>query len=436
MAAILVALGAAVALAAFGGPNSHVLDPTTDPISAHAIASLRAEGFGRARTPIKHIIIFVRENHSFDNLFGRFPGVIGTRYYSHNGTLRKAITTPLRVHDIGHDASSVTTGVDGGRMDHFYENAYAIQKGRDIADSEYANWEIPDYWSYATRYALADMFFSYLGTSYPNHLFSISGVTHHTSDNPYVPKHTVLSWGCDAPAGTHIAQTIAGVSRNIFPCFNNTTLADEANQAGVSWAYYASTRGQFGYIWSSLDGVRHIRYSHQWQTNVRSYPTFLQDVKNGQLPQISWLTMDLRYSDHPPASMCDSQNMAATYINAVMKSAYWKNTAIILTWDDFGGFFDHVRPPVVDGAMMGPRVPTIMLSPFARPHFIDNTQYDFRSILTFVESTFNLPHTDDFYRSVNNLNGMLNFKQSPQPPLILSQLSCTAMTQEGKAIGY
>jgi phospholipase C len=381
----------------------------------------------QGKTPIKHIIIMVRENHSFDNLFGRFPGADGTTMAHIGDKVAPLNITPIHTpHDLGHAGNSVAAAIDGGKMDDFYLEYNAIQNGVDIADSQYLGGEVPDYWAYARRFGLADHFFSTVpASSFPNHLVTITGQWLNTYNNPDVPNSALnKSWGCDADPRTMVAWTSHGVSGTSRPCFDTTTIADEANAARVSWKYYAPPMGTFGYIWSTFDDIRHIRYSRQWQTNVPRTRQFLADVRQRRLPAISWLTSDINMSDHPPASICIGQNWAAEEINAIMKSSYWNNTAIIMTWDDFGGFYDHVAPPAVSGYHLGPRVPLIVISPYARPHLIDHRLYDFRSVLKFVESTFDLPHESTYDRSVNSIAGMLSFSQRPQRPLLLPRIAC------------
>lgn len=381
---------------------------------------------GVDHTPIRHVVIIVRENHSFDNLFGRFPGADGTTMAREGALVVPLNITPIHTDvDLGHAGNSVMQAMNGGRMNQFYREYRAIQDGVDVADSQYLPDEIPDYWAYARRYALADHFFSTVpASSFPNHLVTVTGQWLNTYNNPRVPEGGFHSWGCDAGVRTVVQWSYRGESGSTRPCFNTATLADEANAAGVTWKYYAPPPGTFGYIWSTLDAIRHIRYSPQWKANVLPTRDFIADVDGGHLPAISWLTTDLPTSDHPPASICNGQNWVAQQINAVMASTYWKSTAIIVTWDDFGGFYDHVPPPVSSGAPLGPRVPMIVISPYARPHFIDHTQYDFRSILKFVESTFNLPHMAVFDRGVNSLRGMLDFRQRPVRPLLIGQVAC------------
>jgi phospholipase C len=379
--------------------------------------------------PIQHIIIIVRENHSFDNLFGRFPGADGTRVAHVGSKVVPLNDTPdhLRV-DLGHGGDSALLAINGGKMNAFNKVLNAIQNGEDVADSQYTQSQIPNYWTYAQHFTLDDHFFStILGSSFPNHLVLIAGQAMNTVYNPsHLGK--LRSWGCDAGPGTTVTYYINGHYGIERPCFNNQTLADEANAAGVSWRYYAPPYGTFGYIWSTYDEIKHVRYSKQWKTNVVPDSQFISDVQHGRLAAITWLTTDLKTSDHPPASECVGENWTVEQINAVMRSPYWKNTAIILTWDDFGGFYDHVPPPHESKYRLGPRVPTIIISPYARPHFIDHQQYDFRSIIKFVENNFNLPHIDSYDRRVADIGQALNFNQKPLPPLILSPHQCGSPT--------
>lgn len=382
----------------------------------------------KSNSPIKHVIIIVRENHSFDNLFGRMPRVDGTTTAHVNSKTVPLNDTPDPMKsDLGHGGPSALNAVDGGKMDKFYAMINATQNGVDVADSQYTQQQIPDYWAYAQKYALADHFFStILASSFPNHLAMIAGTANNTYDNPVMDPKAFRSWGCDAAPSTKVAAVVNGKNTFVKPCFNNQTIADEANSGGVSWRYYAPPPGTFGYIWSTFDEIKHIRYSGQWAKNVPNSDQFQSDLKKGRLAGITWLTTDLATSDHPPASICAGENWTVQQIDAIMKSKFWKSTAIVLTWDDFGGFYDHVAPPVESTYLLGPRVPTIVISPYAKTSFVDHTQYDFRSILRFLEDNFSLPQTMSYDRSVSSIANMLNIGQKPQAPTILQPQSCSA----------
>ena len=202
------------------------------------------------------------------------------------------------------------------------------------------------------------------------------------------------------------------------------TIADEASRADVSWRYYAAPPGDIGYIWSALDAFRQIRRSKVWPTDVRPASSFTGDVSAGKLAAITWITPTWLQSDHPPTNICSGENWTVQTINAVMRSKFWASTVIILAWDDYGGFYDHVAPPNAGPYMLGPRVPVIVISPYARADYIDHQQFDFRSVLTFMESTFHLPKTAAYGRDVNSIGNALNLEQKPSAPLILKPRTC------------
>ena len=235
----------------------------------HKVRRTQAHGIcqgAAASCPIKHVIFIVKENHSFDNLFARFPGADGTRFAKKGSrTVPLGITPDHLPFDITHTGDAASRAVNGGKMNEFYRLSGAIQFGHDYADSAYTQSEIPNYWSDARHFTLADHFFStIMGPSFPNHLATIAAQSGGAIDNPH-GQHNVV-WGCDATGNSLVrVRTAAGGITQVPPCFNFTTLADVANQAGVSWKYYAGPYGSVGYIWAAFDAIRHIRYSPQWQ---------------------------------------------------------------------------------------------------------------------------------------------------------------------------
>ena len=395
---------------------------------------------GSAKCPIKHIVYIVKENHSFDNLFARFPGADGTKYAMVGKRRVKIGSLPDHLpFDIAHGGNAAPTAVNDGHMNHFYRLAGAKQFGHDYADAAYKKSQIPNYWAYASHFALADHFFStIMGPSYPNHLVTIGNQSAGAIDNPH--GQSIRSWGCDAGTGSTVAvRSSSGKITHPAPCFNFTTLADEANKAGVSWRYYSAPYGTFGYVWAAYDSIKHIRYSKYWaQANIPD-TQFISDVSHGKLADITWLTTDLATSDHPPASMCDGENWTVQQINAIMQSKFWKSTAIVLTWDDFGGFYDHVAPPVVNNIGFGPRVPTIVISPYSQPHSINHTTYDFSSLNQFTEDAFHLQHLPMYDPKIPSISGMFDFHQAPMAPYILKTRSCPAynpvLNATGKLLG-
>jgi phospholipase C len=376
---------------------------------------------------IKHIIWIVKENHTFDNMFGRFHGADGTTVARAGARIVPMTTTPDELKtDLDHTGNTAIVGVNGGKMNDFYKAPNAVQGGQNMADSQYAPSEIPNYFRYAQHFALADHFFStMLASSFPNHLVTVTGSSLNTIGEPNHIRNTEWSWGCDAPKGTTVQFDANGRTGTEAPCFNAVSIPDEANAAHVSWRYYASPHGRVGYIWSALDELKRIRYSKQWSTSVADTDNFQTDVKHGTLAQLTWLIPRFDYSDHPPTSICQGENWSVRAINAIMASKFWSSTVIVLTWDDFGGFYDHVPPPLVSKYMLGPRVPAVIISPYSRWHYVDHQTLDFRSVLTFIEGELNLPHLAKFNRNVNSIAGALNFNQKPRAPMLLPQRACS-----------
>jgi phospholipase C len=369
--------------------------------------------------------VIVKENHSYDNLFAHFPRAAGTAYARVGHKRKKLEVTPDSLNfDIDHSGLAAQLAVHSGRMNEFYKLPGAIQFGHDYADSAYTKAEIPQYWAYAKTYTLADHFFStMMGPSFPNHLAIIAGTGNRTIDNPH--GQVVGSWGCDAgPTSVVPVRSRSGAISYVRPCFNTKTIADLARKHHVSWAYYAAPYLTSGYIWAAFDAIRHIRYSKYWKQADVPYTQFPSDVQKGKLAKLTWVTPDAPDSEHPPASMCEGENWTVQQVNAIMESKFWSSTAIILTWDDFGGFYDHVPPPKQSNVSLGPRVPTIVISPYARRHFVSRAEYSFSSILKFEEDVFHLPRLNSHDQAAASWSKAFNFRQKPAAPLILQPSNC------------
>jgi phospholipase C len=209
------------------------------------------------------------------------------------------------------------------------------------------------------------------------------------------------------------------------PCFNFTTLADRLEEAGISWKYYAPGFGQSGYIWSAFDAIDQIRNTPLWDEKVVSDTQFVADASAGELPAVSWLVTGGGKSEHPPASTCMGENWTVDQINAVIQGGLWSSTAIFLTWDDFGGFYDHVPPRQADAFGLGPRVPLLIISPYAKHGYISHTEYEFSSVLKFIETRFGLTPLCERDLLANDLLDSFNFHRRPLPPLILQTRQCS-----------
>lgn len=378
-------------------------------------------------TPIKHIVIIVKENRTFDSMFGTFPGANGATTYSDpNGIVHPLNHQPDHLlSDIDHSHTGSTTALDNGKLDKFSLLKGAIQNGVDEADSQFYQSDIPNYWAYAKTFALADRFFSTVaGPSLPNHLFTIAGED--ANIDSLIRPIGGGSWGCDAPAGTTVeTRAPNGTIGHVFPCFDFSTMGDLLDNNQLSWKYYV----QPGSLLQTYDSIKHIRYGSDWTTHMFNYPNFLSDAASGNLPVVSWLILPWQFSEHAPHSVCQGENETVTYINAVMNNpTLWASTAMFLTWDDFGGFYDHVVPPPGPNPQIefGFRVPTIIISPYARSGYVDDTMYSFPSMLKFIEDTFGLPSLTSFDGQSNDMFNAFNFKQKHLAPLPLQTRTCPA----------
>jgi phospholipase C len=205
-------------------------------------------------------------------------------------------------------------------------------------------------------------------------------------------------------------------------CFDMEILPDQLDDAGISWKYYATENA-----WMNvLQMIRHIRYGPGWN-NVVDPTTFLGDVRAGELPQVSWLIPPESFNEHPGGdkSVCAGENWTVQHVNAIMKSEYWESTAIVIAWDDFGGFYDPVAPPQVDYMGLGPRTPALIISPYTvrgdslDGGFVDHTTYEFSSVLAFIEGLFELDPMTERDAEADPLSGAFDFANPRFKKLLL-----------------
>lgn len=347
-----------------------------------------------ATTPIKHVVTIMMENHTFDNFFGRFPGA--------NGITLPQATNPLRA-DIDHSASALTAALDGTKLDEFTKPAYV----------QYTQSDIPIYWAYAQQFGLSDNFFtSVASSSTPNHIALVaaqSGGADTTSPTA----------GCTSPPYSlaRSKSSVTGASYWTFPCYNINSLPQVLDANGVSWKFYVDNN-----LWDAPSMIQPISTS---PNDIHSTKQFVRDVQAGQLPDVSWIIPPTEQSDHPPRALQGGQNYVADQVNAIMNSPYWADTAIFVTWDDWGGFYDHVVPPHLDDAGLGPRVPLLVISPYAKQGYISHNLGEFSSFSKFIEEDFGLPNLGqrDSLSQVSNLMDFFDFSQTPQQPLIENHIN-------------
>ena len=391
-----------------------------------ALAASRAP----AQTPppgasqIQHVVFILKENHTFDNYFGAFPGADGTSTgkVGYNQTVDLTDPPDFIRGDIAHGDSDALLAMDYGRMDQFFELVGAYEGSRLINYTRYRQDQIPNYWALASHYVLADEFFTSVhGPSFPNHLFTIAAQSGGALDNP-----TGRVWGCEASRGTLVPIIAAnGKLRKVPPCFDFTTIADSLNSAGLSWRYYGAPEGARGYQWSPFDAIRHIRRGRQWKTNVLPETQFLRDLAAETLATMTWITTTSKLSEHPSlGGSCAGENSTVEIVDAIMNRPEWNSTVIFISWDDFGGFYDHVPPPQLDALGLGPRVPLLIVSPFVKSGFIEHQQLEFASVVKFVEEIFGLPFLTSRDANSNDIFDAFDFVDAPLAPMPLSLRAC------------
>jgi phospholipase C len=441
IAAVVVALGVYV--------RNHI---HTEAVHAKPRPAVNAAGIGK----IQHIVFLIKENRTFDSYFGTFPGADGaTSGKTSDGKVVPLSRTPdIMPFDLGHSWSETIRAMDGGKMDRFDRVENGTLGGTLLPYSQMTEAEIPNYFAYARSFVLADRMFSSLtGPSFPNHLYTVAAqsggavsnprrVGTHSSPNGHIGEDSppakqsagevssaedVVSpdhvWGCDADDETVGVVDDKGNITRVPPCFDFQTVVDRLEEAHVSWRYYAPGFGHYGYQWLALDAVKHVRQGPLWRTNIAPDTQFTPDAMNANLPAVSWLVTGMA-SEHPPHGTCLGENWTVQQLNAVMEGPDWNSTVVFLTWDDFGGFYDHVPPPVIDRYGLGPRVPLLIISPFAKKGFVSHSVYEFSSFLTFLEKRFNLPPLTARDRQANDMLDSFDFSQQPLPPLILETHPC------------
>lgn len=382
----------------------------------------------QASNYIKHVVVIVQENRSFDNMFYGYPGAnTATVAQLSNGSTMPLQSLPLEsAYDLGHGLEDFIVDWNTGRMNGFDQdggplpNCYSAKDGVPCPEAVPANAEfsyvehseIVPYFTMASQYTLADNFFtSQVDSSYDAHVFLVA------ARSRIVNNPNALPWGCDAPSGTTVPLMMPNrtVGPGIFPCYDDPTLGSELDAKGIDWRFYApSIGGNLGEIWSSYDSFSQIRYGPDWSTKVVSpETTVLTDIQSGNLAPVTWVVPKFENSDHPASGIANGPSWVASIVNAIGNSQFWDSTAIIVYWDDWGGFYDHVPPPQLDVWGLGVRVPMMVISPYAKHGYVSHVQYESASVAKFIESIFGLPTLGAADSRSTNLNDCFDFSQSP-----------------------
>ncbi len=408
-------------------------------------AALRPDG------KIAHVVVIVQENRSFDYLFHAFPGA--DTVDSGFGHGKKYVLRPWGLQqplDINHSHVQFLEDYNRGRNDGFDLEFRAFVPGCSYPQNHPTCWEfytsakrlqlafsyapraqVAPYWAMAQRYALADQAFaSNNGPSYTAHQYLVAGQARHVAELP-----SKTPWGCDAPPDTityvlkygstkpPVFSPSTGVEhRGPLPCFQYRSAADLLDDAGISWAYYAPEVLDEGGIWSAFDAIWPVRFGPDWARNVKSPETrIFNDLQAGKLPQVSWVVPAYVNSDHAGSRSATGPQWVASIVNAIGESKYWNDTAIVVVWDEWGGWYDHVVPPQLKdpstGAYegLGYRIPLIVISPYAKTGYVSHRRHEIASSLHFIETTFGLPSLGLADARADDLHDMFDFARKPAP---------------------
>jgi phospholipase C len=367
------------------------------------------------RTPIRHVITVMQENHSFDNYFGTYPGTYGLPRKvcmprdprdPGAGCVKPFPMRHRPAEDLSDAPQAALAQLDGGRMDGFL-SAMTDQRGRrrETAMGFYDRRDLPFYWSVADQYVLFDAFFgSALGGSLTNHMFWVTG-----GPGDEDPSETV-------PAGGFVAPTIF----------------DRLQAKGISWRFYVGNyhprvtfrsrrRGDRSGQLVAVPPLNYARFvdDRRLFSHIVPLSRLSKDMQRGTLPAVSYV-VPLGAREHPPGSLETGQSVVRTLLNGLIRSRYWSSSAFMLSYDSSGGWYDHVPPPRVDRWGLGFRVPALLVSAYARHGHVDHTPLDFTSILKFIEDNWGLRPLTDRDRHAKGLMSAFDFGHGPRPAAFVS----------------
>ncbi len=352
-------------------------------------------------SPISHVVVVIQTNRSFDNLFATFPGAngvtTGQTYGGQSVPLKKSNLYTKKLYQ--NSRAAFLVDYDGGKMDG-WSSVFVSWKRCATCAYQYVNpAQVRPYWAMAQQYVLADnMFPTENSGDFSSHQDLIRGSSAINGQGSLVDFPSHGPWGCDAQKGTTtpiVTPQGQYQKKGPAPCLQYSTLRDLLDGQHLSWKYYAPHLfggGLSGAYWDPFDAISAVRNSSEWTTNISSPETnFFQDVSNGSLSAVSWVSPSDENSDHAGFGAKDTgPQWVAKVVNAIGKSQYWKSTAVVVVWEDWGGWYDHVAPPQLDYAGLGIRVPMIVVSPYAKAKYVSHTQYEFGSIIRFIEDNWSL----------------------------------------------
>jgi phospholipase C len=391
-----------------------------------------------SNSPIEHVVLMIQENRTFNDLFATFRGADGTTKaeaaknpacnigHEQSVTLKESDLV-IYPGNFNHQYGGYHLAYDGGKMDGFDEVSLG-HTPECLGPYEYTNpAQIKPYWDIAKQYVLAEHMFTTQGSgSFTGHQDLIRGSTQIDANESLVDYPSAGPWGCDAPAGTTTSliskDDVYESYQGPLPCttdfpssYDYATLRDLLDAKHVSWKYYVPPIDTAWGGWmNAFDLVAPVRYGKEWTTNVITPQTkILSDISRGKLSAVSWVIPDRNDSDHPQSKVDRGPSWVAGVVNAIGKSSYWQSTAIVVVWDDWGGFYDNLPPKQMGFGGLGFRVPALIISPYAKAGYISTTDYEFGSILKYIEENWNLGSLGTTDKRAKSIIDCFDYSQTP-----------------------
>ncbi len=368
---------------------------------------------------LAHIVIIFQENRTPDNLFHGLPGAD----IADSGLNSKGQRIPLQpiplanTYDLDHSHTGFVTMYDGGKVDRADLVGTSCGASCPYPNPQFGYVPATDnapYMQMAMQYTFGDrMFQTNEGPSYPAHQYIIAGTSEPAVGSNLLVSENTDQAGCTAPSSATVAaiDPAGSEAARIYPCFEHPTLMAALDAKGLGWRYYSPAIG----IWDAPNSIRHIRLGPDWNNVVANNAQILTDIAGGALPAVSWVIPTGAESDHAKSNNGSGPSFVASIVNAVGQSPYWNTTAIFVTWDDWGGWFDHVAPPIYGSYELGFRVPLIVISPYAKRGYVSHVQHEFGSILHFTEEQFGLGSLNFTDARADDLADCFDFTGSPAP---------------------
>ena len=373
----------------------------------------------------QHVVVIFQENRTPDNLFHGLPNAdIANTGKNSSGQVITLSSIPLaNDYDLSHAHKAFVDMYDNGKMDGADHIPIVCKKGATNCPPSHPQFkyvrpsDVQPYFQLAETYTFGDrMFQTNQGPSFPAHQFIIAGTSAPTaaSDLFAAENPSGADTGCTAPpdASVLLIDPLGNENQSTYPCFEHRTLMDSLDAQKLTWNYYAPLPGS---IWTGPNAIQHIRSGPDWAKVIIPQTKVLTDIANGQLAQVSWVIPDGADSDHASSNDGTGPSWVASIVNAIGTSQYWGNTAIIITWDDWGGWYDHVAPTIYNSYEYGFRVPLIIVSPYSKQGHVSHVTHDFGSILKFIEEVFNLPSLGYADSRADDFSDCFDLTQRPIP---------------------